>query len=119
MQTFDIGPLFFSPARFETNLARMPLFGTLPSQETEPPYRCSTVLFARIPFTKFGGFVGWWVKSKTDPDSALMKIIAAEGFDLDDEIDDEDKRTVRALVANHAEDWDDEWKILNMLGLDE
>lgn len=119
MQTIDIGPFFFAPAQFQTNLDSMPFVGTLPSQETEPPYRCSTVLFVRIPFTRYGGFVGWWSNPSGDPDQALLDAIAGEGFDLDDEIDEEDKRTVRALVSQHAKDWDDEWTILGYLGLDE
>lgn len=93
------------------------MWGTLPSQETEPPFRTGSVVFARIPFTKFGGFIGWWGSPATNPDEALMQIIAGEGFDLDDEIDEDDKRTVRQIVAQHAEDWDDEWQILNMLDL--
>ena len=119
MKTNDIGPLFFAPAKFQTNLDRLPLFGTLPSQESEPPYRRATTLFARIPYTDKGIIVGWWRRSKTDPDSALMNAIAGAGFDLDDQIDEEDKRTVREIVAEHSNgDLDDEWQIINMLGLE-
>lgn len=119
MQTTDVGPLFFATARFETNLDRLPLLGTLPAQQTDPPYRRGAAVFLRIPLTKFGGFVGLWGRPVTDPDSALMEAIAGEGFALDDEIDEEDKRTVRTLVADHAQNWDDEWTILNVLGLDQ
>lgn len=119
MNTFDIGPVFIAPARFVTNLERLPLFGTLPSQETEPPYRHATAFFARIPFTPFGAFLGVWKKTGYSADTALMHAIAGAGFDLDEEIDDADKRTVRELVADYAEgDLDTEWEIVNYLGLD-
>lgn len=120
MNTFDIGPLFVAPARFVTNMARVPLLGSLPAQETEPPFRHATALYFRVPLTEFGGIFGIWRKTKQDPETALMAAIGGDGFDLYDETEEDNKRTVRERVAEYANgDLDTEWEIVNYLGLHE
>jgi len=71
----------------------------------------------RVPFTRYGIVVGFWRRSGLDVDDALMEAISGYGIDLDEEIDEDDRRTVRELIADHIEDPGDEWEIVNMLGV--
>lgn len=119
-QTYDLGRLFLATAIFKTSSgARPPLVGLLPSQEVEEPYRHSLTAFLRVPLTTRGVLLGWWRDSLLDPDSALMQAISGHGLDLDDEIDEHDRRTVRDLVANHTDDVGQEWQVLNSIGMED
>lgn len=115
-QTFDIGPLFFQVLELRPG----PLLHTGVSQEIEEPYRRSDVLVVRIPFTGRGIAVGWWKESGFDEVQALETAIAGHGLDVFDiDLEDEDVRDqIRANVAKNSSSLDEEWQILNALGVE-
>lgn len=118
--TTDIGPLFFQVVRFATlSGARAPLFGRIPSQETEPPYRFSEAVYLRVPFTDYGIVIGYWMKSDLDEEEALYLATSGRGFDLyDGVIDLQDaavRDAVRRQIAANASDLDEEWAVVQML----
>lgn len=115
-KTTDIGPLFFQWIRLNS---KAPLLHTAPVQMTEDPYHSATALIVRPPFLRTGLVLGLWRKSGLDEEEALLNALSGKGLDLYDEdlADPEVRRTVRENIAKHSNSLDEEWTIINALGL--
>lgn len=128
-RTHDLGPFFYHLCRFSSE-HRVPLAGRIPSQEINPPFRSSNARFLRLPFTlglrasvtqfPLGIVWGVWRYSEVDEEQALMVAMSGYGLDIYDDIDLTDSETraeIRANIAEHTDSWDEEWEVINMLGV--
>lgn len=93
---------------------------TAPTFEIEAPFRvCRRCLLVRIKPFKTALVLGWWKDSGLEEEAALRQALSARVVDLEEPAElDSHRRTVRAHIADHAEDLDAEWRLLGMLGLD-
>lgn len=116
-RTHDVGPLFFHVVRIETGT---PLFHRGTTQEISPPFRCSRPLCIRIPGLRCL-VVGWWHDSGIEfEEEAVLKALDGFGIEFDWEQDLEDNdvvQMIRERVADHAGDVDEEWTILEAVGM--
>lgn len=114
-QTHDFGPLFFTTL----DLVPGPLLHSGWSQEVEPPFRASRVIVIRLPFLNKGLALGWWRKTGMDEEEALLAAMSGYGLDLyDADLDDPGVRQkIRENIAQHADDVDDEWTIMQAMGV--
>lgn len=114
--TKDFGRFF---VQFVSLIETAPLFHTATAQAIEPPYRSSKVAIFRIPRTGWAIALGWWRDSGLNEEQALLAAMEAKGLDLYDvDLDDDSVRAaVRENIAAHSESWDEEWEIINMLGV--
>lgn len=121
--THDFGRLFVQPLRLQKTSRRVHL---APTQEVDPPFRRSKGLVLRLRGER-GVVLGWWRKSGLDEDAALLAALMIPGyntmeqrtFEYDEEHLMSEKDKARSQVASNSLDLDDEWALLQTLGLDE
>lgn len=114
-QTLDIGPLFVHMLKVRPG----PLIHFGSSQEVERPYRHSRVVVMRLwPLRRALAF-GWWRDTGLTEEQALTKALQGYGIDLynEDVTNPEVRAIIRENVAKVSETVDDEWLILDALGL--
>lgn len=114
-QTFDVGRLFLHVLKVEPG----PLvhFGT--SQEIERPFRRSRVVVVRLWPLRRALAIGWWRKTGFTEEQALTKALQGYGIDLynEDVTNPETRAVIRENVAKVSKTFDDEWLIVDTLGL--
>ena len=104
----------------DETVRRVPVLGRIPSQEIEPPFRRANSFFFRFPFTTFGIIFGWWKDTDLSEEEAILLAMSGYGLDLyDEDLENDDTRDlIRRNIADNVEDIDDEWQIVQALGLD-
>lgn len=116
--TFDVGRLFFDLI----NVRGGPPVHFGKSQEIEKPFRHSRVVVFRLFPLRKGLVVGWWRSSGLTEEQALTRALQAWGIDLYKDsraLEDPDVRAyIRDNVARATETVEDEWLIVDTLGLD-
>lgn len=83
--------------------------------------RTSTALFVRLLPLRWALVLGRWKPSGRTQREMVEHLMAARDLDLygdDGELDPRFEQSARNQVAKHAQDPDEEWKILEMLELD-
>lgn len=115
-QTADIGPLFFQVLKLNRNA---PVLHSGKSQEVDEPFRTSVVKIVRIPLTGIGIAVGWWQQTGFNEEQALIAAVDGFGLDLyDTDLDDPEVRDqIRENIARRTDDLDQEWMIMDALGV--
>jgi len=113
--TFDVGPLFFHLVSLEP--APLVHFGQ--SQEITRPYRSSPVVIFRLFPFHVGLVMGWWRNGGLTEEQALSKAMQAYGIELfSGDIDDPEVRaSIRENIAKATHTVEDEWLIVEALGL--
>lgn len=91
------------------------LYHKHPTHEVDFPYRWGISHIFRVPFTTLGFMFGKWNMAQRTEEQAVLAGLAGR------EVAGEDLETVkdraRKAVAENAIDLDDEWKIVDILGL--
>lgn len=93
---------------------------TAPTFEIEPPFRvCRRCILIRLKPFRTALVLGWWRDSGLGEEAALRQALSARIVDLEEPSElANQRRSVREQIAEQAEDLDDEWRTLAMLGLD-
>lgn len=114
--TRDFGRLFFHVVDLQPG----PFLHTAPTQEIEEPFRSSTSLIVRF-WPGKGLVIGWWRDSGMDEEEALLAALDGWGVDLyDADLEDEETRqTIRENIASKVDTLDEEWLIIDALGVSE
>jgi|GEM_PF-3781976 len=117
MRAITLGKLYIHPMRLPIGRQR---FNAASTQETKPPYRRGKGFMIRI-FGDWRIAVGIWTKKIPDEETALMLAMNARRDDLfgpDGKIAERFvRRAALEKVAAHADGLDDEWRIVDALGL--
>lgn len=127
MQTIDLGPAFFHFIR----VRNAPLLHTALTIETDPPFRKSRSLIARVPLIPRipvlrdlplmdrAIVLGWWRHTDWDEETALMQALQGYGMDLyDEDLDDpEVRQVIRENIAAQGLPPDEEWQIVSAFGV--
>ncbi len=115
-ETHDIWgtPLFWSIIRLRK---RTELYHAYPTHEIDPPYRWATSHIIRIPFTTFGITFGRWHTATRTEEEAILAGLAGRVVE-DTEEQETVKQRAREIVAMNSNSLDDEWKLVNILGLE-
>jgi hypothetical protein len=117
-QTRDIGPFFAHTIYLDP--LKAPRFQDGNTQETDEPFRRSksrVILLRRK--TGRALVLGKWVHTGFEEEEALLRAFTHEGFggiEIPDYRPGEED-AARAVIARHATDLDDEWNIIEHLGL--
>lgn len=128
-KTHDFGPAFVQSIRIKKNTKR---FHFAPTQETDEPFRRSKSLVVRL-WGEVALVLGWWRDSGMEETEALLAAIGGGIVDArlkpahDVWLADKERLAeyrspeylARATVSKHTNDFDDEWRALQMLGLDQ
>lgn len=114
-ETFDIGRLFLHLLKVEPG----PLVHLGSSQEIERPYRHSRVLVVRLWPLRRAVALGWWHDTGLTEEEALTRALQGYGIHLygEDVTNPETRAVIRENVAKVSETLDDEWLIVDTLGL--
>ncbi|MFE9834016.1 hypothetical protein ACFYP4_02535 [Streptomyces sp. NPDC005551] len=119
MRTIDFLGLYVGFIRLNP---RSPLFHRFEVSEYEGKCRTSRATFIRLfPFNA-AVVVGRWHKSGLSQLEMVEQLMAARNIDLYDEegsLDPRFEQRARQKIADQATDPDDEWTILEMVGLAE
>lgn len=89
--------------------------------ELDGKCRLSVATFVRLWPMRIAAAFGRWRKSGLTEEEMFRTVFTARNIDLrdqDGEIDPRFLDAVRDRIAEHAQDADDEWRILEMLDLD-
>jgi hypothetical protein len=110
-ETHDVGSLFFwSTIRLKRGSE---IYHAFPTHEIDPPYRWAVSHIFRIPFTTFGISVGHWHSATRTEEQAMLEALSGREVDTDEIT----KQKAREVVTDKSIDLDDEWKIVDALGL--
>lgn len=90
------------------------LYHAHPTNEIDPPYRWGVSHIFRIPFTTYGIAFGRWHATHDSEEQALLASLS--GREMIDATEFE-KARARQAAARGAVDLDDEWKIVDALGV--
>ena len=85
MKTF--GKIYVDSVKYNI-IGKKPLFEKGWSQETEHPFRKGTCAVVRMPFTKKALAVGLWGAPATNPDEAIMAVLAPLNRELKVTVED-------------------------------
>lgn len=117
MRAITLGKIYIHPMRLPIGRQR---FNIATTQETSPPYRRGKGLMIRV-FGDWRVAIGVWTKSIPDEETALM--LAMHGR-VDKTMFEDGRLAERFVrkaalekVAANADSLDDEWRIVDALGL--
>ncbi|MFH9606880.1 hypothetical protein [Streptomyces sp. NPDC017448] len=101
---------------------RTPLIHRYELNEIDDECRTSHAFFVRLWPLRVVFFFGRWHDTGLTPEQMFDRVFTAHEIDLydaDGNLEERFERQARENVAQQAADPDEEWKLLQMLGLDE
>lgn len=114
-ETHDLpGGLFWSTIRLNKGSE---LYHAFPTHEIDPPFRWAVSRIFRIPLTSFGFTFGRWHTTTRTEEQAILAGLAGREV-LDPQEQEKVKQKAREVVATNADSLDDEWKLINILGIE-
>ncbi len=96
---------------------RTELYHANPTHEIDPPFRWAVSHIFRIPFTTIGFTFGRWHAATRTEEEAILAGLAGRVVE-DTQEQEKVKQRAREIVATHSNSLDDEWKLVNVLGLE-